>query len=153
VVLCRLGGYRARKALAFSRPSRNNVWCGCLLVWSCSDWASFSAYVLSPYKYLAVHYLCCLQMPRSLSCPSPATNRYVCLLPSIHALRNLGSGEARDGGPWFAAYGTRLMAWHRLSTWPFPYHGVDSVCFYRFYVPITHPSVIAKIMGVSFLLC
>jgi hypothetical protein len=24
-------------------------WCGCLLVWSCSSWASFFACVLSPY--------------------------------------------------------------------------------------------------------
>jgi hypothetical protein len=40
--------------------------------------------------------------------------------------------------------GTRSMARHRLSTWPFPYHGVDSVCFYHFYVLVTHPSVIAK---------
>jgi hypothetical protein len=42
------------------------------------------------------------------------------------------------------------MARHHLSTWHFPYHGVDSVCFYCFYVHVTHPSVIAKIMGVSF---
>jgi hypothetical protein len=56
---------------------------------------------------------------------------------------------------------TRSMARHCLSTWPFPYHGVDLVCFYRFYVPVTHPSVIAIIIvlflccfvGVSFLLC
>jgi hypothetical protein len=40
--------------------------------------------------------------------------------------------------------GTRSMARHRLSTWPFPYHGVDSVCFYHFYVPVTHPYIIAK---------
>jgi hypothetical protein len=43
-----------------------------------------------------------------------------------------------------AAYGTRSMTRHRLSTWPFPYHGVDLVCFYHFYVPVTHASVIAK---------
>jgi hypothetical protein len=49
VVLCCFGGSRAGKALAFSRPSRIDAWCGCLSVWSCSDWASFSAYVLSPY--------------------------------------------------------------------------------------------------------
>jgi hypothetical protein len=46
------------------------------------------------------------------------------------------------------------MARHRLSTWPFSYHGVDSICFYRFYVPVTHPSVIVKnivlFLGVSF---
>jgi hypothetical protein len=42
--------------------------------------------------YLAVYYLYRLQMPRSSSCPSPATNRYVRLFPSPPALRNLGSG-------------------------------------------------------------
>jgi hypothetical protein len=29
---------------------------------------------------------------------------------------------------------------------PFPYHDIDSVCFYHFYVPVTHPLVIAKII-------
>jgi hypothetical protein len=29
---------------------------------------------------------------------------------------------------------------------------VDSICFYHFYVPITHPSIIAKII-VLFLYC
>jgi hypothetical protein len=47
VLLCRFGRSRAEKTLAFSRPSR--AWCGCLSVWSCSSWASFSACVLSPY--------------------------------------------------------------------------------------------------------
>jgi hypothetical protein len=97
--LCRLGGYKSGKTLAFSRPSQTDTWCGCLSVWSCSGWVSFSACVLSTYMYLAVYYLCCLQMPRSLSCPSPATNRYARLFPSLSALRNLGSGEARDGVP------------------------------------------------------
>jgi hypothetical protein len=49
VVLCRFGGSRAEKTLAFSRPSRPDAWCGCLLVWSCSGWTSSSACVLSPY--------------------------------------------------------------------------------------------------------
>jgi hypothetical protein len=49
VVLCRFSGSRAGKTLAFSRPSRIDAWCGCLSVWSCYDWASFSACVLSPY--------------------------------------------------------------------------------------------------------
>jgi hypothetical protein len=48
--------------------------------------------------YLAVYYLCHLQMPRSSSCPSPATNMYVRLFPFPSTLRNLGSGETRDGG-------------------------------------------------------
>jgi hypothetical protein len=42
--------------------------------------------------YLAVYYLCCLQVPKSLLCPSPTTNMYVCLFPSPPALRNLRSG-------------------------------------------------------------
>jgi hypothetical protein len=39
---------------------------------------------------------------------------------------------------------THSIAQHHMSIWPFPYYGVDSVCFYHFYVPFTHPSVIAK---------
>jgi hypothetical protein len=49
VVLCRFGGSRAGKTLAFSSPSRIDAWCGCLSVWSCSGWSSFSACVFSPY--------------------------------------------------------------------------------------------------------
>jgi hypothetical protein len=49
VVLCRFGGSRAGKILAFYRPSRSDAWCGCLSIWSCFSWASFSACVLSPY--------------------------------------------------------------------------------------------------------
>jgi hypothetical protein len=47
--------------------------------------------------------------------------------PSLPALRNLGSGEASDRSPLFAAYGTHSMVRHRLSTWHFLYHDVDSV--------------------------
>jgi hypothetical protein len=32
----------------------------------------------------------------------------------------------------------------------FPYHSVDSLCFYHFYVPVAHPSVIAKIIVLLF---
>jgi hypothetical protein len=49
VVLCRFGESKAGKTLAFSRPSRIDVWCVCLSVWSCSGWGSSSACVLSPY--------------------------------------------------------------------------------------------------------
>jgi hypothetical protein len=48
--------------------------------------------------YLAVYYICRLQMPRSSSCPSPATNRYVCLFPFPPVLRNLGSGGGEGWG-------------------------------------------------------
>jgi hypothetical protein len=89
VVLCRFGGSRAGKTLVFSRPSQTDDWCGCLSVWSCSGWASSLACSLP--IYLAVYYLCCLQMFRSSSCPSPVTNMYVRLFPSPPALRNLGS--------------------------------------------------------------
>jgi hypothetical protein len=98
VVLCRLGESRAGKALTFSRPSRIDNWCGCLSVWSYSVWAFFSACVLFPYMYLAVYYLCRLQMPRSSSCPSPTTNMYARLFPSLPALRNLGSGGGEGWG-------------------------------------------------------
>jgi hypothetical protein len=95
---CRLGRSRAEKSLTFSRPSRIDAWCGCLSVWSCSGSASFSACVLSPYMYLAVYYLCRIQMLRSSSCPSQATNRYSCLFPSLPALRNLGGGGGEGCG-------------------------------------------------------
>jgi hypothetical protein len=47
--------------------------------------------------YLAVYYLCHLQMPRSLSCPSLVTNRYAA--SSLHPLlyETLEVGEERDG--------------------------------------------------------
>jgi hypothetical protein len=51
----------------------------------------------SLYIYVAVYYLCRLQMPRSSSCPSPATNMYVRFFPSHVALQNLGS---RGGEGW-----------------------------------------------------
>jgi hypothetical protein len=98
LLLCRLGGSRAGKALAFSRPSRTEAWCGRLSVWSCSSWASFSTCVLSPCMYLAVYYLYRLQMLRSSSCPSPATNRYGRPFPSLPALRNLESGGGEGWG-------------------------------------------------------
>ena len=115
------------KALAFSHPFQTDAWCGCLSVCSCSGWASFSACVLSPCMYLAVYYLRRLQMFMSLSCSSPATNIYDCLFSPLPALRNLRSGRGEGWGLWFAAYGTHSMARHRLSTWHFLYHDVDSV--------------------------
>jgi hypothetical protein len=48
--------------------------------------------------YLAVYYLYRLQMPRSSSCPSPATNRYARLFPSTHVLRNLEGGGGEGCG-------------------------------------------------------
>jgi hypothetical protein len=98
VVLFLLDWSRSWKALAFSRPSRTNAWCGCLSVWSCSSWVSFFACMLSSYLYLEVYYLCRIQMTRSLSCPSPTTNRYARLFPSLPALRNLGSGGGEGWG-------------------------------------------------------
>jgi hypothetical protein len=85
--------------MATQLPSWTNAWCGCFLIWCCSECASFSAYVLSPYIYLAVYYLCRLQMPRSSSCPSPTTNKYACLFPFLPALRNLGGGGQGMGVP------------------------------------------------------
>jgi hypothetical protein len=62
-----------------------------------SRFGAASTELLSPLAcslpiYLVVYYLCRLQMSRSSSCLSPATNMYVCLFPSPHALRNHGSG-------------------------------------------------------------
>jgi hypothetical protein len=57
-----------------------------------SRFGAASAGLLSPLAcslpiYLAVYYLCCLQIPRSSSCPSPAMNKYDRLFPSPPALR------------------------------------------------------------------
>jgi hypothetical protein len=122
VLLCRLGGSRARKALAFSRPSWTNAWYRCLSIWSCSGWASFSACVPSPYMYLAVYYLCRLQMSRSSSCPSPATNKYALLFPSISALRNLESG---GGEGWVSLI---CCLWY-------PFDGLASPVYMAFALP------------------
>jgi hypothetical protein len=46
--------------------------------------------------YLAVYYLCRLQMSRSSSCPSPATNRYACHFSSPLFYETLEVGKARD---------------------------------------------------------
>jgi hypothetical protein len=52
----------------------------------------FSPLACSLPIYLAVYYICRLQMSRSSSCPSPATNKYDRLFSSPPALRNLESG-------------------------------------------------------------
>jgi hypothetical protein len=97
VVFYRFGGSRAGKTLAFSHPSWIDAWCECLSI------GAAPAGLLSPLAcslpiYLAVYYLCRLQMPRSSSCPCPATNRYVRFFPSPSALRNLGSGGGEGLG-------------------------------------------------------
>jgi hypothetical protein len=48
--------------------------------------------------YLAVYYLCRLQIPMSSSCPSSTTNMYVRLFPSPPTLRNLRSGGGEGWG-------------------------------------------------------
>jgi hypothetical protein len=107
--------------------------------------------MLSPYMYLAVYYLCRLQMSGSSSCTSPAMNRYAHFFPSLPALRNLGSGGGEGWGSlicclWYPFDGSTSPIYMA-----FP-HGVDSVCFYHFYVHVTHPCVVAKII-MLFLCC
>jgi hypothetical protein len=104
VVLCRFGGSRAGKTLAFSRPSRTDTWCECLL-FGAPPVGLLSLLACSIPIYLVVYYLCRIQMPRSSSCPSPATNRYVRLFPSPPTLETLEVGEARDVEDLFADYG------------------------------------------------
>jgi hypothetical protein len=48
--------------------------------------------------YLAVYYLCRIQMPSSSSCPSPVTNMYAASSLSLLLYEILEVGEARDGG-------------------------------------------------------
>jgi hypothetical protein len=68
-----------------------------------SQFGAAPAMLLSPLAcslpiYLAVYYLCRLQMPRSSSCPFPATNMYVRLFPSPPALQSLGCGGGEGWG-------------------------------------------------------
>jgi hypothetical protein len=96
VVLCRFGGSRAGKTLAFSCPSLTPG-AGASRFGAVPD-GLFSSLACSLPIYLAVYYICRLQMARSSSCPSPATNMYVRLFPFSPALRNLEVREARDVG-------------------------------------------------------
>jgi hypothetical protein len=78
------------------RHSHSLVLLGLTLGAGASRFGAAPAVLLSPLTcslpiYLAVYYLCRLQMPMSSSCLSPATNRYVRLFPSPPALRNIGS--------------------------------------------------------------
>jgi hypothetical protein len=54
-------------------------------------------------------------------------NEHVWLPLPFLLYETLEVGETRDGGPWFVVYGTHSMARHRLCTWHFLYHDVDSV--------------------------
>jgi hypothetical protein len=45
---------------------------------------------------LAVYYLCRLQMPRSSSCPSPATNMYIHIFLLLLLYETLEVGDTRD---------------------------------------------------------
>jgi hypothetical protein len=157
VVLCRLGGSRAWKALAFSRPSQTDTWCESLSVWSYFGWVFFFAFMFSPYLYLAVYYLCRIQMARSSSCPSPATNRYVCLFLLYGTLE---MGEARDGVPdllpmvpvrWLdiaCLHGISLII---VST---QYASTTSIYLPHILLPLQKLLCCSSVvLGVSFLLC
>jgi hypothetical protein len=88
---------RVGKALAFSRPSMINAWCGCLSVWSCSDWASFSACVLS--LYISSGILPISPLDAQVFVVSFSSNEQACPpLPFPSRSTNLGSGKARDEG-------------------------------------------------------
>jgi hypothetical protein len=106
-MLCRLGGSRAEKSLAFSRSSWTDVWCRCLSVWSCFDWAYFSASVVSLYKYISVYYLCHLEMSRSWTGISASS------LPFM-LYETLKIGEVRDESPWFASYIWYLCVYKKI---------------------------------------
>jgi hypothetical protein len=98
VVLCRLGGSRAGShshslALFGLTPSAGASRFGAALA------GLLSPLACSLSMYLAVYYLCCLQMSMSSSCPSPATNMYDWLFPSLSGLRNLGSEGCDGWGP------------------------------------------------------
>jgi hypothetical protein len=87
----------ASVGLGLGRHSHSLALLGLTLGAGASQFGAALAGLLSPLAcslliYLIVYYLCHIQMPRSSSCPFPATNMYVCLFPSPSALRNLKSG-------------------------------------------------------------
>jgi hypothetical protein len=90
LLLCRFDGSRAGKTLAFSRPSQIDAGAGASRFGAAPVGLLSSLMCYIPI-YLAVYYLCRLQMTRSSSCPSLTMNRYVRLFPSPPALRNLES--------------------------------------------------------------
>jgi hypothetical protein len=98
VVLCRFGGspglgrHSHSLALLGLTPAAGASWFGA------APAELLSSLACSLPIYLAVYYLCRLQMSRSSLCPSPATNRYVRLFPFPPALRNLGSGGSERWG-------------------------------------------------------
>jgi hypothetical protein len=87
-----LGGHSHSLSLLGLAPGAGVSWFGDAPAWL------FSPFACSLPIYLAVYYLCRLQMPRSSSCPSSATNRYVSLFPSPHTLQNLRSGGGKGWG-------------------------------------------------------
>jgi hypothetical protein len=87
-----LGRYSYSLALLGLSPGVGASWFGATPV------VLLSSLACSLPIYLAVYYLCRLQMPRSSSCSSSTTNRYVRLFPSPPALRYLGSGGCEGWG-------------------------------------------------------
>jgi hypothetical protein len=95
-------------------------------------------------------------MPRSSSCPSPATNMYARLFRSLPALRNLGSGEVRhrvtDLLPMIHIRWLGIVRLHGIFLTTVSTRYASTV-----YVPVTYPFAVAKnlccssvVLGVSF---
>jgi hypothetical protein len=117
----------------------------------------FSACVLSPYMYLAIYYLCRLQMSRSSSCPSPVTNRYARLFTSLPALRNLGSGGGEGWGSlicclWYSFDGSTSPIY---MAFPLPYCplGMLLPLLWTCQTSFCHCKNYCVVLGVSFLFC
>jgi hypothetical protein len=90
------GGVVASAGLGLGRHSHSLALLGLTCGAGASRFGAAPAGLLYPLACslpicLAVYYLCHLQIPRSSSCHSLATNMYVRLFPSPPALRNLGS--------------------------------------------------------------
>jgi hypothetical protein len=87
----------ASAGTGLERHSHSLALLGLTLGVGASRFGAAPAGLLSPLAcflpiYLAVYYLCRLQIPRSSLCPSPTTNKYVHLFSFPPALQNLGSG-------------------------------------------------------------
>jgi hypothetical protein len=160
--LCRLGGSRVGKALAFSHPSRTNPWCRCLSVWSYSGLASFSACVLSLSLYVSSGILPMSPPNVHVFIVSFSSNEQVCLpllFPSCTMKpwkwwrRGMGVPDLMPMVP-FRWLGIACLHGLSLTTMSNRYTSTTSMYLSPILLSLPKISCCSSIvLGVSFLLC
>jgi hypothetical protein len=121
----------------------------------------FFACMHSPYMYLAVYYLCRLQMRGYSPCPFLAMNRYVRLFPSLPTLRNLGSGGGEGWGildllPMVPVRWLDITCLHGISLTMVSTQYASTTSIYMSLILMSLQKLLCcslVVLGVSFLLC